>query len=197
MQKSLINKTIISLAFILAINSILLPVILPGQQVKADSSISKDDLYTGLGLMFLLIVLAGDKDKTKARVNREDFYDQNNFSAAEIEVLAKIINAEARGESYQGKVAVGAVIMNRVYDPAFPNTIRGVVYQKGQFKPVENGSINLSANSDSFKAAYDAINGIDPTHGCLYFYNPTISENPQFFAKRTRVIRIGNHVFLK
>ena len=194
MQKKGLKNLIIILVLIMFLNTVFLPSTIPSAKVKA-ASIEKEDLYTGLGLMFLLIVLGGD-DKEES-VSQDDFYSHKNFSAEEIEILASIINAEARGESYDGKVAVGAVIINRVYHPSFPNSIKEVVYQSGQFTPVKNGMINLSPNNDSFKAAYDAVNGIDPSQGSLYFYNPDKSKNPDFFADRTKVVTIGNHVFLK
>ncbi|MEC9490864.1 MAG: cell wall hydrolase [Halanaerobiales bacterium] len=190
------KKIIIFLALIMILNAVFLPYTMPAAELKA-ASIEKEDIYTGLGLMFLLIVLSGDGDNKNDAVRRDDFHSYKNFSAEEIEILASIINAEARGESYQGKVAVGAVIINRVYHPSFPNSIREVVYQTGQFTPVENGMINYSPNSDSFKAAYDAVSGLDPSKGSLYFYNPAKSKNPSFFADREKVVTIGNHVFLK
>lgn len=190
------KKIIIILVLMLVVNTLIIPTIMPSSAVKAESSINKKDIYTGLGLMFLLIVLtdSGSDEKT---VESNDFYEHKNFSADEIEILASIINAEARGESYQGKLAVGGVIVNRVYHPSFPNTIKEVVYQAGQFTPVENGMIVLSPDSDAFKAAYDVVNGSDPSQGSLYFYNPAKSRNPAFFAKRKKVVEIGNHVFLK
>lgn len=178
------------------LNSVFLAYNFPSAKVRA-AAIEKEDIYTGLGLMFLLVVLGSNDNEQEETFSREDFNRHNNFSTAEIEVLASIINAEARGENYKGKVAVGAVIVNRVYHPSFPNTIKEVVYQSGQFTPVENGMINLSPNSDAFKAAYDAVSGIDPSQGSLYFYNPDKSRNPDFFAGRTEVVTIGNHVFLK
>lgn len=191
------NITIL-LAMLLILNSIFIPTLFDlNQRVNAASSIGKEDVYAGLGLMFLLVVLSGSNSSSQSEVQHEDFYNYNNFSAEEIETLASIIHAEARGESFQGKVAVGAVILNRVYHPNFPNTIKGVVYQSGQFKPVENGMIELSPDSDSFQAAYDAVSGIDPSRGSLYFYNPKKSQNPEFFAQRTKIVQIGNHVFLK
>ena len=168
---------------------------MPTAEVKA-ASIEKEDIYTGLGLMFLMVVLGSGNDKTQETAP-DNFYNYKNFNAEEMEVLASIINAEARGESYEGKVAVGAVIINRVYHPSFPNSIKGVVFQSGQFTPVENGMINLSPSNDAFKAAYDAVSGMDPSEGSLYFYNPAKSRNPEFFAGRTKVVTIDNHVFLK
>lgn len=196
MQKIKIKNIILILSLIILLNTVFVPYLTPAPSVKASSSIEKSDVYAGLGLMFLLVVLSGgDEDKTAA--SQQDFYSTQNFSAEEIKVLASIINAEARGESYEGKVAVGAVILNRVYHPSFPNSIKEVVYEAGQFTPVKNGMINLSPGSDSFKAAYDAVNGMDPSKGSLYFYNPKKSKNPEFFAKRKKVVEIGNHVFLK
>jgi len=195
MQKIKLKKIILVLTLIMLLNTTFLPYITDSAEVKA-SSIEKDDIYTGLGLMFLFIVLGGGNDNQQ-EVSDNDFYSYQNFSSEEIKILASIINAEARGESYRGKVAVGAVIINRVYHPSFPNTIKEVVYQAGQFTPVENGMINLSPNSDSFQAAYDAVGGEDPSQGSLYFYNPKKSKNPSFFAKRKKVATIGNHVFLK
>ncbi len=194
MIKLSIKNIIFSLVFLLIINTLLLPAIYEQKRVQASSSIEKEDIYTGLGLMFLMIVLSGNSSEQE---KRDDFYKYENFNADEMEVLASIIHAEARGESYQGKVAVGAVILNRVYHPSFPNTIKDVVYQSGQFKPVENGMININPDDASFKAAYDAAGGMDPSNGSLYFYNPKKSQNPEFFAKRTKIVQIDNHVFLK
>jgi len=196
MQNLDFKKPIIILTLIMLLNTIFLPYLIPLSEVKA-ASIEKKDIYTGLGLVFLLVVLSGGRDKENETVRRDEFYSYKNFSADEIEILASIINAEARGESYKGKVAVGAVIINRVYHPSFPNSIREVIYQAGQFTPVKNGMINLSPNSASFKAAYDAVSGMDPSKGSLYFYNPVKSKNPDFFAGRKKVVTIGNHVFLK
>jgi N-acetylmuramoyl-L-alanine amidase len=195
MQKLHFKQIIVTLALILLFNSVFLPYLAPVSELKA-ASIEKEDIYTGLGLMFLLVVLSGGSDSQETKT-RDDFYSYKNFSEADMEILASIINAEARGESYQGKVAVGAVIINRVYHPSFPNSIKKVVYQSGQFTPVENGMIDLSPDDESFRAAYDAVSGLDPSQGSLYFYNPAKSRNPDFFAEREEVVTIGNHVFLK
>lgn len=115
-----------------------------------------------------------------------------------VELLARLINAEARGESYSGQVAVGAVIMNRVKSPLFPNTIAGVIYSPGQFSSVADGQINLPIEEGSsvYKAAQDAINGVDPTSGALYFYNPAKTKSKWLFSLKT-VTTIGKHVFAK
>ncbi len=119
-----------------------------------------------------------------------------SFSSSDVYLLAKIIHAEARGESYTGQVAVGAVILNRVKNPSFPNTISGVVYQKGAFTAVADGQINLAPNATSQRAAQDAINGWDPTYGCLYYYNPAIATSKWIYS-RPVVVTIGDHVFCR
>lgn len=113
-----------------------------------------------------------------------------------VELLARLINGEARGEPYIGQVAVGAVIMNRVKDPSFPNTIAGVIYQKGQFSCVTDGQFDVAIeeNSTVYKAAEDAMNGVDPTNGALYFYNPSKTKSKWLFSLKT-VTTIGKHVF--
>lgn len=109
-------------------------------------------------------------------------------------VLAKCIYAEARGEVYVGQVAVGAVILNRVASPDFPNTIYGVVYQPWAFTAVSDGQMSLEPDSVAYQAAQDAMNGWDPTYGCLYYYNPKVATSSWIF-NREIVVEIGNHVF--
>lgn len=118
----------------------------------------------------------------------------NGFSSSEVYLLAKTIHAEGRGEPYTGQVAIGAVILNRVRDKAFPNTISGVVYQKHAFTAVSDGQINLTPNETAMKAARDAINGWDPTGGALYYYNPAIATSAWIFDRQTVTV-IGKHVF--
>lgn len=113
-----------------------------------------------------------------------------------VELLARLINGEARGEPYIGQVAVGAVIMNRVKDPSFPNTIAGVIYQDQQFSSIKDGQFDVAIDEEStvYKAAQDAMNGIDPTNGALYFYNPSKTKSKWLFSLKT-VTTIGKHVF--
>ncbi len=118
----------------------------------------------------------------------------NGFSSSEVYLLAKTIHAEGRGEPYTGQVAIGAVILNRVRDNAFPNTISGVVYQKHAFTAVSDGQINLTPNETAMKAARDAINGWDPTGGALYYYNPAVATSAWIFDRQTVTV-IGKHVF--
>ena len=117
---------------------------------------------------------------------------------SDVQLLARAINGEARGESYEGQVAVGAVILNRVKDPSFPNTIAGVIYQNGAFTAVSDGQINvpISENSTVYKAAQDALNGWDPTNGCTYYFNPDTATNSWIWSKQI-VKKIGKHNFCK
>ncbi len=113
---------------------------------------------------------------------------------ANIELLARVINGEARGEPYEGQVAVGAVVLNRVDHPSFPNSISGVVYQKGAFTAVDDGQINAQMYASSRRAARDALNGWDPTGGAIYYYNPRTATN-QWIRTREVICTIGEHVF--
>ena len=126
------------------------------------------------------------------------FAQSNNLSHNETELLARIIYAEAKGEPYMGQVAVGAVILNRIDSPDFPNTLAGVIYQPLAFEPVQNGTINQTVpqNADARKAAQDALNGYDPTGGCLYFYNPNTATSKWIWSKQI-VKTIGKHNFAK
>lgn len=116
--------------------------------------------------------------------------------SADQKLLAKLVYAEARGESYKGQVAVAAVVLNRVASSSFPNTISGVIYQTGAFSCVSNGSINNTPNDTAIRAALDAMNGWDPTNGCLYYYNPGKTSD-SWIRTRTVVTVIGNHYFAR
>ena len=116
------------------------------------------------------------------------------YSSSDVYLLARTIYAEGRGEPYTGQVAIGAVVLNRVRDGAFPNTISGVVYQKHAFTAVSDGQINLTPNDTAMRAARDAINGWDPTGGALYYYNPAVATSSWIFDRQTVTV-IGKHVF--
>jgi len=113
-----------------------------------------------------------------------------------LDLMARVIYGEARGEPYEGMVAVGAVILNRVKDSRFPNTIPGVIYQAGAFDVVADGQINLTPNETAYKAARDALNGWDPTYGCIYYYNPATATSKWIWS-RPIVVKIGKHNFCK
>ncbi|MBQ1224205.1 MAG: spore cortex-lytic enzyme [Oscillospiraceae bacterium] len=117
--------------------------------------------------------------------------------SSEIQLLARTIAAEGRGESYLGQVAIGAVIMNRVEHPSFPNTISGVIYQSGAFEAVLNGHIwETPVPAECTRAAVEAYNGYDPTYGCLYYYNPAKTSNKWMTSKPVYMV-IGSHYFCK
>lgn len=118
------------------------------------------------------------------------------YSSSDVYLLARIIGAEARGESYTGQVAVGAVVLNRVRHSSFPDTIAGVVYQSGAFSAVRDSNWNVAPNDTAKKAARDAINGWDPTGGAIYYYNPAKTSN-RWIRTRPVVTTIGRHVFCK
>ena len=113
-----------------------------------------------------------------------------------LNLLAKVIYSEARGEPYTGQVAVGAVCLNRVKSSSFPNTLSGVVYQTGAFDAVSDGQINLTPNSTARKAAQDALNGWDPSYGAIYYFNPSTATNKWIWS-RPVTVTIGNHRFCK
>ena len=116
------------------------------------------------------------------------------YSNSDVELLAKVISAEARGESYEGQVAVGAVILNRVSHPSFPDSISGVVYQSGAFSCVYDSNWYQPVSETSKKAATDAINGWDPSGGAIYYYNPA-KTNDKFMHSRPVITTIGSHRF--
>lgn len=109
-------------------------------------------------------------------------------------ILAKMISAEARGEPYIGQVAVGGIILNRVKDTKFPNTVYGVCFQPGAFDAISDGQYYDSPTEEALRAARDALNGWDPTHGALYYWNPATATS-QWILTRTITLRIGRHVF--
>lgn len=128
--------------------------------------------------------------KTAAKLN----ISLSTQSSNDVYLLAKCVYAESRGEDYVGQVAVAAVILNRVESPDFPNTIAGVIYQPWAFTAVHDGQINLEPNQTAYNAARDAMNGWDPTYGCLYYYNPEVATSKWIFSRQT-VVTIGKHVF--
>lgn len=120
----------------------------------------------------------------------------SSSSSSDVYLLACCIYGEARGESYTGKVAIAAVVLNRVKSSSFPNTVAGVIYQSGAFTCVSDGQINMGTNDECTKAAQDALNGWDPTYGCTFYYNPSTATST-WIRSKTVVTTIGNHVFCK
>ena len=115
-------------------------------------------------------------------------------SSSDYNLLARVISAEARGEPYSGQIAVGAVILNRVQHPSFPDTIAGVVYQKGAFTCMDDGQFNVAVADSAYKAAQDSLNGMDPSGGAIYYYNPKTSTN-KWILSRPQIVFIGKHKF--
>lgn len=137
--------------------------------------------------------IAGEKTlKALGVYSGSDSY--GGYSSSDYDLLARIISAEARGESYLGQVAVGAVILNRIEHPSFPDTISGVIYQKGAFSCLNDGQFYESVADSAYSAARDAINGLDPSGGAIYYYNPSTATSKWIFS-RPVITTIGNHRF--
>lgn len=142
--------------------------------------------------------LAVDGIAGKATLKALGISGNNNsfggYSSSDYDLLARIISAESRGEPYMGQVAVGAVILNRMEHPSFPDTLSGVVYQKGAFSCLNDGQFYEPISDSAYKAASDAINGLDPSGGAIYYYNPVKSTNKWIFSRKVITV-IGNHRF--
>lgn len=120
----------------------------------------------------------------------------SSTSSADLNLLARAVYGESRGEPYTGQVAVAAVILNRVKSSKFPNTVSGVIYQRGAFTAVSDGQINLTPNQTAYNAARDALNGWDPTNGCLYYYNPATATSKWIWSLKVE-LKIGRHSFAR
>jgi hypothetical protein len=157
--------------------------IMPDYRISIDFRNSADKHYTTVSLLY----------------NISSLFDFQRISDDDAELLARLISSEARGEPYEGQVAVGAVVLNRLKSPEFPDTVKDVIYQNGQFTPVANGTINASPNESGIAAAKEALSGSDPSKGALYYCNPSIASASGlgFMAKRVITTTIGQHVFYK
>lgn len=141
--------------------------------------------------------IAGSKTLSALGITSSNSSNKTSSSNnTDLNLLSKLVYGEARGESYKGMVAVAATVLNRVSDSRFPNSISGVIYQQGAYTCVSDGQINLSPDSQSKKAAQDAINGWDPTSGCIYYFNPNTATSSWIWS-RPQVITIGKHIFCK
>ena len=156
-------------------------------------NIIKIVIIFGLLMLAFVILIVLENNYTKQNVS---YAATSNTS--DLQLMARAINGEARGEPYEGQVAVGAVILNRVKDSRFPNSISGVIYQSGAFTAVADGKINspIDEGSTVYKAAQDAMNGWDPTGGCVYYFNPDTATNSWIWS-RPHVKTIGKHRFCK
>ena len=138
--------------------------------------------------------VVGRKTASALGLNLSSSVSAAAYNESETYLLGRLVHGEARGEPYVGKVAVAAVVLNRVRSSSFPNTIAGVIYQAGAFDAVSDGQINLTPDEDSLRAARDALNGWDPTGGCLYYYNPVTSTNQWIWTRQVQ-LSIGKHNF--
>lgn len=138
--------------------------------------------------------IAGEKTLAALNINDNDYSD--GYTSADYNLLARVISAEARGESYAGQVAVGAVILNRIEHPSFPDTVAGVVYQPGAFSCLYDGQFDEPIADSAYSAARDALTGLDPSGGAIYYYNPKTATN-KWIRSRPVITTIGRHVFCK
>lgn len=162
-----------------------------------------------VSLLVLIYIIMPTKyilaENTKTENNNYQYKNSNsieqrkeviNISNEELLLLSKLITGEARGESYEGQLAVAAVVINRVKDSRFPDTIKDVIYQRNAFSVVKDGSINMSPTESAYKAAQEALYGEDPTNQAIYFWNPDIATC-KWIRTLNPYMRIGNHVFAK
>lgn len=138
--------------------------------------------------------VAGPATLEKMGISTGSAGGSSSSQSNSIDLLARVISAEARGEPYSGQVAVGAVILNRVEHPSFPNSISGVVYQPGAFTCMVDGQINEPVADSAYRAAQDAINGVDPSGGAIYYFNPVTATSAWIWS-RPLITVIGKHRF--
>lgn len=140
--------------------------------------------------------IAGSKTLAALGINSSSSSSSKSSNNSDLNLLSHLVYGEARGEPYTGMVAVAATVMNRVSDSRFPNSVAGVIYQSGAYTCVSDGQINLQYDNSAKKAAQDAINGWDPTSGCIYYFNPNTATSKWIWS-RPQVLRIGKHIFCK
>lgn len=138
--------------------------------------------------------IAGPKTLRALGITGTNSGATGGYSSSDYNLLARIISAEARGEPYLGQVAVGAVVLNRIEHPSFPNTLSGVIYQKGAFSCFYDGQFYEAVADSAYSAARDAINGLDPSGGAIYYYNPATATN-RWILSRPLITTIGKHRF--
>ena len=135
---------------------------------------------------------AGAETLAALGISSAGLIEQN--TSGDVALLARLISAEARGESYEGQVAVGAVVMNRIAHPSFPNTLSGVIYQRGAFSCLDDGQFDEPVAQSAYAAARDAMNGYDPTGGAIYYFNP-VTATSKWIWSRPLIVQIGKHRF--
>ncbi len=219
------GQIICLLIFILLSNLFLVPLILQGtpfaSEVRA-SSFSGEDVLKGAGVALALIVISqtlfrGREDDARAgREEQQDDWDYDrddvfepeeiedrieltasDVSKEEIDMLARVVYGESRGEPFEGQVAVAAVVLNRVRSYNFPDEIEEVIFQEGQFIAVEDGQFDLQPGETSYQAVIEALEGEDPSRGAYYFYNPVTARTFWWLRTREKTVQIGNHIFAR
>lgn len=159
------------------------------QTVSAVKSFQKKNGLTVDGI-------AGTQTLKAMGITSSSSSSSSSNNSSNVNLLARVVYGEARGEPYTGQVAVAAVVLNRVKSSKFPNSISGVVYQSGAFDAVADGQINMTPDTTAKKAAQDALNGWDPSYGAIYYFNPSTATNKWIWS-RPMTVTIGNHRFCK
>lgn len=215
------GQVVCLLIFVLLINLFLFPLFSTSFQLTPEiraSSFSGEDILKGAGVALALIVITqtlfrtrdGDsrveeehyEERTDRITEAEDREERIDFTASdiskqEVNLLARVVYGEARGEPFEGQVAVAAVVLNRVKSGDFPDKIEEVIYQEGQFIAVEDGQFDLYPGEKSYQAVYQALEGEDPSQGAYYFYNPIKARTLWWLSAREKTVQIGNHIFAK
>lgn len=162
--------------------------------IKNLNGLSSDVIQAGTVLKIPSSASAySDGTNTRVTSSRGGSY-QRTYTQEDWDMLAQVVYGEARGEIYTGQVAVAAVVLNRLEDANFPNTLYGVVFQKNAFTCVNDGQYYLQPDRKAYEAALEAMQGNDPTNGCLYYWNPVTATNSWIWTRQIET-RIGNHVF--
>ncbi len=159
------------------------------QTVSAVKSFQKKNGLTVDGI-------AGTQTLKAMGITSSSSSSSSSNNSSNVNLLARVVYGEARGETYTGQVAVAAVVLNRVKSSKFPNTIAGVVYQSGAFDAVADGQVNMTPDATAKKAAQDALNGWDPSYGAIYYFNPNTATNKWIWS-RPMTVTIGKHRFCK
>ncbi|SES66396.1 cell wall hydrolase [Anaerobranca gottschalkii] len=159
------------------------------QSLKTINNLTSDIIYPGQ-----VLKITENTRTTTTTANRSTANRVFNVTDREMELLARAVYSEARGEPFEGQVAVAAVILNRVRHPEFPNTIEGVIFEPWAFTAVHDGQFWLTPNATAYKAVEEALRGVDPSNGAIFYYNPVTATN-QWIRTRTIITRIGRHVF--
>ena len=159
------------------------------QTVSAVKSFQKKNRLTVDGI-------AGTQTLKAMGITSSSSSSSSSNNSSNVNLLARVVYGEARGEPYTGQVAVAAVVLNRVKSSKFPNSISGVVYQSGAFDAVADGQINMTPDTTAKKAAQDALNGWDPSYGAIYYFNPSTATNKWIWS-RPMTVTIGKHRFCK